>query len=77
MGRRQRMPALRIAKNKGFVAASSLGRLPRCCPAWNLDSLEPSNVKGLERRSASNTDAEQEPSPLYSLRCDDVMADMA
>ena len=28
-GRFQRMPALRIARNKSFVAASSLGKLPR------------------------------------------------
>ena len=30
-----------------------------CCSAWNLDPLVPKNVNGLERRSASNTHAEQ------------------
>ena len=63
MGCRQWTPALWIAKNKGFVAASPLGRLLRCCPAWNRDLLEPNNVKGLERRSAPNTHAEQRRGP--------------
>ena len=30
-----------------------------CCSAWNLDLLEAKSVNGLERRSASNTHAEQ------------------
>ena len=32
-----------------------------CCSAWNRDPLEPNNANGLERRSALNTHAEQQP----------------